>query len=162
MHAFQRVKHGSVVTSGQSSLVTDTNAYSTNDVVGGLLVLPVSSATGCGVISEIKLVDKKDTPVSGAYTLHVYNTAPTTIADDAAFAITDTEMETRLRKVAIAALDYTAETGVGSFARVSLVDDPIYFQTGTGYLYFYLQAGSTHDYGAANLLSMVVTYLEIV
>lgn len=160
--ALQQVKRGFAYSTGQASLVTSTGAYTSGDVVGGLLKLDISGATKCGVISEIQLTDKKNTPVSGAYTLHVYENIPTVIANDAAFAITDSEMETRLRKVAIAALDYTAESGVGSFARKSLVDDPIYFFAEEGYLYFYLEAGDAHNYGAANLLSLRVRYVEII
>ncbi len=69
----QRVRLNPTVTVG---------AYGAGDVVGGLLTLPIG--TNGAILRKVKIVDDSD---QGAeLSLYLFNTLPTTIADNAVFA----------------------------------------------------------------------------
>lgn len=133
-------------------ITVDLDAYTANDVVGGLLVFPVNTGMGGGLINRVRLVDEdsQDEP----YDLYIFNALPTVIADDAAFAPTVADLRKLVAVVAISgattvnSLDYWHSPVLNySYA----VDGPN--------LYGYLVAGATPDYINADTLAL---YLEIV
>lgn len=66
-------------------LTVDTNAYTANDVVGGLLTIPTG---GGGILRKAKITDAD--AENAALDLYLFHTVPsvTAIADDAAFTVT--------------------------------------------------------------------------
>lgn len=62
-----------------------TDAYTAGDVVGGLLTFTFSGLTvNGGILNQLIMVDEDN--VGGTLTLYLFEEAPDTIADDAAFA----------------------------------------------------------------------------
>lgn len=84
--------------------IIDTDAYSAGDVVGGLMTINVG---GPATLRRVRLVDNDN---EGAeLSLYLFRDAPTTIADDAAFASAFTEADNRKlidRPLVFATSDY--------------------------------------------------------
>lgn len=126
----------------------DTSAYADNDVIGGLLTFDLSAdlSVNGGWLSNVWLADKDNE--GAALRLFLFDELPSTIADQAAFAMTEADSEKLLRVVT-----FSTYTTVNSekFAYEDF-SPPITFQTATGKLYGYLVAnGSTPTYAALKL-----------
>ena len=91
-----------VIEQSTSPTVT-AGAYSAGDVVGGLIKLDFQTAGGWAVLDDIVLVDDADQISS--ITVHVFNQAPSTIADNAAFAPTEADLKKKVAKVSITSFD---------------------------------------------------------
>lgn len=85
-------------------------AYSAKDVVGGLLTFAnaVREAGGKGKINTLLLTDLGVT--ANVLQLWLFDTAPTAIADNAAFDVLDAELPTVIGVIPIAAADYYVAT----------------------------------------------------
>lgn len=140
-------------------ITVGTSAYTAGDVVGGTLTsaaLPLYE--GCGELAWVRLSDAADQ--KEAYTLYVYNSNPSVIADDAAFAPTVADWAKTLGRISIAAADYDAS---GSYAcafsdaidTTTLQNIP-FDSLAKGVLYFRLVAIDTPDYAAATDLVLSV------
>lgn len=127
-------------------------AYTAGDVVGGLLTIPATHAAGGGTLRQVSITDAANQ--KEPYTLYLFDAAPTTIANDAAFAPDIADLKKIAGTVAIAALDYTT---VNSLAYAVKTGVDIEFAAPTGNLYAYLVAGDTPDYAAAGDLAMRFT-----
>lgn len=110
----------------------DTDAYTTGDVVGGLLTFDLSGITvNGGLINQAHFVDEDATGVT--WTLYLSDELPTTIADDAAYAPTIADVN-----------KYCAVVGFGSLSTVNSIeyqtveDINNVFSTSTKELYGYL------------------------
>lgn len=136
------------------SLTVDTDAYSANDVVGGLLTLNIAkSSGGGGLLRRIILVD--DHNQSEPFTLYLFDATPTSFADDAAFAPTNADLEKLIGTVAITAGDYVTVNSNG----YAIVDDiDLEFNPLDGNVYAYLVCGETPDYNAATDLHLRLFY----
>ena len=88
-------------------VVCTAGAYSSGDVIGGLLTLPVSSAGGGGVIRRLMLVD--DDNDGNIITFYFFTSAPDTIADNAPYAPTVADLKKQIGSVAIVAADYSTQ-----------------------------------------------------
>lgn len=143
------------VINAEPTVTVATSAYTAGDVVGGLLTFDVHSPSGCGLITSVRITDAANQ--SEPYTLYLFDSVPSTIADDAAAALTIADLKKCVAMVAIAADDYTT---VNSLA-IAIVDDlnDAYRAAGTGKLYGYLVAGETPDYSAATDLAVRLTVL---
>lgn len=136
------------------------DAYTANDVVGGTLSCEVPQAKGGCWIYAVKLID--DATQAEAYTLYVFNEAPSTIANDAAHAPTEADWLKYIGKIAIAAGDYDTSGTEADCALVyglggSQTSNFVHAETlPDGYLYFRLVAGATPDYADADDLTMYV------
>ena len=122
----------------------DTDAYTANDVIGGLLTFDVSGTTVNGLMLNTAIfVDAGDE--GAALRLFLYDEAPTTIADDAAFAPTAAD---RLLERAI--VTFGTYVSVNSISSQIVEDINNLFSTANGKIYGYLVAnGSTPNPGAA-------------
>lgn len=87
---------------------TITGAYSASDVAGGLLQFKTTGnyETAGGIIRTIVIAD--DAGATNAFTLHLFNEEPTTIADNAAYAVTTADDLLRIASVTIATGDWVA------------------------------------------------------
>lgn len=134
----------------ETPLTVDTNAYTANDVVGGLITVPVPS----GFIRSVKLVDADGE--EAAFTLYLFDSEPTDIADDAAFATVLADETALVRILTLAADEYTAlsESSVGWFKFDDKTEMGIdYFSNGA--LYAYLVCDGTPTFTAADDLTLV-------
>lgn len=145
-------------------ITVDTDAYTANDVVGGSTTgyltfdSPVPQISGGGYIAWVRMVD--DSGQAEPYLLYVYDSVPSTIADDAAFAPVEADWLKTLGVIDMPAASYDA-TGDDSMIMVEGKDrkstGPIYFDTlDTGKLYFRLVAVDTPDLVAADDLTIHV------
>lgn len=118
------------------TLTHTTNAYADGDVIGGLLSQTIMNRATSGFINKVVIVDDDSEGV--ALNLHVYNSAPTTIADNAAFAVDTVSAKAYAGKIAIAAADYaTGSSNKYAVKRTTGADD-VQFDTEDGVLRFYL------------------------
>jgi hypothetical protein len=131
----------------------DTNAYSANDVIGGLLSFDVSTSRVNGGIINTALVADDDNE-KAALTLYLFHAAPTTIADDAAFAPTIADL-----KQLCAVIAFSSYTTVNSNAYSLVEDINNAFVSTTGILYGYLVCTATPTYTAATDLTVVLTII---
>lgn len=136
----------------QLSPTISTTAYTANDVVGGLLEFDVVESGGGGVVGQIEIADDHD--VKAAFKLYLFNAAPTTIANDAAFAPTIADLQKLIGIVEIAAADYSTING-NAWAQVK--DLNIWYSAQTGTLYGYLVSDATPDYNATTDLTITLT-----
>lgn len=126
------------------ALTIATTAYTAGDVVGGLLSFDVSSAPEGGILNRVTITDAANQ--KEPYVLWLFNAAPTTIADDAAFAPAIADLKKVVGTITIAAADYVTVNSL-AIAQVNLVNQQ--FPANTGTLYGYLVATDTPDYAAA-------------
>jgi hypothetical protein len=126
-------------------------AYTANDVVGGLLTFTLGGAIGGGILNSILLVD--DDSEGAALDLYLFNAAPTTIADDAAFAPVVADLKKLITKISIVAGDYVTVNG-NDFALKETMNH--IFSAVNGLIYGYLVCTGTPTYTAATDL-----YLEL-
>ena len=85
----------------------DTDAYTANDVVGGLMTFAISTEQGhrSGQIVSMLVTDDHDQ--KEPYTLYIFTGgAPTTIADDAAFAPAIADLKKIVATITVAAADF--------------------------------------------------------
>jgi len=136
------------------------DAYDASDVVGGTLTSDaIEQHQGGGQLEWVRVVDAASQ--SEPFLLYVYNSAPSTIADAAAFAPVLADLLKTIGCVSIAGADYDA-SGDDAYALTDAVDvktgRPICFDNlATGKLYFRLVANaSTPDYAAADDLTIHV------
>jgi hypothetical protein len=119
-----------------------TDAYTANDVVGGLLTFDVANLiNNGGIVNQVWLVDEDSQ--AEAYTLYLFDEQPSSIADDAAFAPTVADLNKLVAVISIGSGDYTTVNSI-DFAVINDVNDTFY--TTSGELYGYLVADDTPDY----------------
>jgi hypothetical protein len=144
-----------MITSGIISVLEETitpanSAYHAGDVVGGRLeigTLEGAGAAGGFLIVGIALVD--DDNEGAALNLHLFDRAPTSIADHAAFAPTAADLAKRVRKVAITAGDYETINSL-KVAYIEEVNTLIPSAT----VWAYLEAVATPTYAATKTLTL--------
>lgn len=142
------------------------DAYTAEDVVGGLLTSDeIPQLSGGGYIAWVRLVD--DAMQAEPYDLYVFNSPPSTIANDAAWAPLEADWLKFLGQIDIAAADYNTTGSEADCAIVAgkdvVTDDYIWFDNlPNNRLYFYLVANnSTPDYADANDLTMHICVLTM-
>lgn len=124
-------------------------AYSAGDVVGGLITIPIKGAGGGGTMRRIIVVD--DANVKGDLKIYLFTDAPTTIADNAAFAPTIADLKKLIGIVPVAAADYVT---LNSNA-VAIADDlGIDFFVPGENLYAYVVVDGIETYAAVTDLTI--------
>ena len=141
-----------------NALTVGTGAYTAGDVVGGLLTFEVSTENGArsGNIVSVLLTD--DHKQSEQYVLYLFDQAPTTIANDAAFAPTIADLKKIIGTVVVATADWT-EINNNDWALLGGHEDTrmrIPFVTHDGNVYMYAVATDTPDYNAATDLTITI------
>lgn len=127
----------------------DGEAYTDGDVVGGLLTFAIPGPTGYGVLNCIVVVD--DDNEGADLDLFLFSSAPTTIADDAAFTPSAADLKKLIYKCAIASGDYATENSLQFVIKNNL--DTVFETDGGSNLYGYLVCnGSTPTYAADKTL----------
>jgi hypothetical protein len=128
-----------------SGLTTSVTAYSAGDQVGTQFTFANAAETagGYGVVLGIGMLDKAD--IIGAYMLWLFRDSVTPAADNAAFSVSDTDME---QLIGVIPLSGSWDAGASKWCQV-LGAGVAYDCAGTS-LYGLLQAASAHTFfGAA-------------
>lgn len=89
-------------------------AYSAGDVIGGLIKLEFQTAGGWCALNDIVVVDDSD--VIASLNIHVFNEAPTSVNDNAAYAPSVADLNKKVAKVAISSFDTDGSDRWGSAA----------------------------------------------
>jgi hypothetical protein len=132
----------------------DTDAYTANDVVGGLLSFDVSkTSTNGGIINQVILADED--AVAASLILYLFESAPTTFADDAAFAPVIADLNKIVAKIPIST--YTTVNSL-AFAIVDGINS--IFVSTNSILYGYLVAVGTPNYTTADGITVRLQILS--
>jgi hypothetical protein len=137
------------------TLTVSTEAYSAGDVVGGLITIPldVVRLMPCGFVDDVILLDADS--VGASLSLYLFNSAPTTIADQAAFAPVIADLQRMIGDTGITLGTYTTLNSLDR-CRVKLSSSDALFggPDNDGNLYAYLVAGATPTYTTASALRL--------
>ena len=138
----------------------DTDAYTANDVVGGLMTFAFGGVGGSGSIRSITIADDDDE--KAAFTLYIFNAAPSTIADDAAFAPTIADLKKLVTTVLVEAGDYATVNSnayaiLGGHEDLATKNMDIPYASADGNLYMYAVCTATPTYTAATDLTFTIT-----
>jgi hypothetical protein len=148
-------KYGKLI----KSVVTPTvvlTAYSAEDVIGGLLTFDVSELTTNGGLINSAILIVEDSQAE-PFKLYLFDSLPSTIADDAAFAPTVADLQKLCSVISFLTADYVT---VNTFDYCIVTDINNVFSTTTGKLYGYLVANaSTPDYANADTLTITLRIL---
>lgn len=142
----------------QVTVVPDTNAYTANDVIGGMLNFDLSgSSTGAGVINSLKVCDNDNEGAAGALWLFrptAAGAAPSSIADNAAFAPSITDLENLLAVITLGTF-----TTVNSL-KVNIVEDiNNLFKTNQNIIYGYFVPSGGPSYAGSKRLTFELSIL---
>lgn len=126
------------------------DAYTANDVVGGLLQFDVSALiVNGGLLNQAILIDEDSQEET--YRLFLFEALPSTIANDAAFAPTIDDLNKLVAVIDFAAADYVT---VNSLDYCIVTDINNVFVTSVGILYGYLVATDTPDMATVDALTI--------
>lgn len=129
-------------------------AYSAGDVVGGLLTFDVSGASGVFSLKSVRIAD--DDNEKAACHLYLFNSAPTSIADNAAFAPVIADLKKLVADVAVASAVFSTLNGNAVALKEALT---AIFTVPAGKLYGYLVCDATPTYTATTDLAIQLTLL---
>lgn len=141
------------------ALTVDTGAYADGDVVGGLLSIDPLGHSTSGFINKITIIDDDEEGV--AIDAHFYSSVPTTIADNAAWALSTADAKLYEGKIAVAATDYAAYTGNKTAVKQTTGDDDVQYEITTNLLNIYLAlngAGVTFTAGTDLTVKIGIWY----
>lgn len=147
MATLKKHNHSTIISVTPTIVLT---AYSQYDVVGGVMTLNLGSG---GMLRRIKIQDDDDQ--KEPYKLYLFRADPD-IADDAAFAPTDAELDDLIDVVSVVAGDYEEWGGANTVAilnnlSVDIADtDPV--------ISCYAVAQDTPDYAAVTALTFEFTF----
>jgi hypothetical protein len=135
------------------------DAYSANDIVGGLLTFDLNSPSGCGILQNLKITDEDNE--GAALDVYIFNAAPSTIADDAAGALVIADLDKLITKVEIAAADYEAVNSLKFVIKDEGSEglNRAYVTDSKGNLYAYIICTATPTYANAKAIKMTLTCL---
>jgi len=129
------------------------DAYTANDVVGGLLTFDIANVGGGGIVRWARIVD--DDNEKAELALYLFSDLPSTIADDAAFAPTVADLKKLAGKVLFEAADYETVNGNAWVIRGRGSDAiDIDCSLATNNIYGYLVCTGTPTYTAATDLTI--------
>jgi hypothetical protein len=128
----------------QKALTVDTSAYADGDVVGGLITFGTGEFPEGAILNGVTLVD--DDNEKKLMNLFLFSAAPSSIADNAAFAPTVADLKKLFKRVTFAAADYTS---YNSNAIIFSDDLNTVLPLNNGMLWAYLVAGAAVTFTAA-------------
>jgi hypothetical protein len=129
----------------------DAAAYTAGDVVGGMLTFGVAAAGAVingGRIDSLVVTD--DDNEKAELTLYLFDSTPTTIADDAAFAPVAADLKNLISKTVVAAADFTTVNALAYAIKTGI--NQVFNTDGKGNIYGYLVCTATPTYAADKTL----------
>lgn len=144
------------VVSDEVTISHDDDAYTANDVVGGLLTFNLASPSGCGILNGLKITDEDNE--GAALDVYIFNAVPSTIADDAAGALAIADLDKLVCKVEIAAADYEAVNSLKFVIKDEASEglNRAYSLDAAGNLYAYVICTGTPTYAADKTIKMTL------
>lgn len=130
-------------------------AYSAGDVVGGRLSFNLQAASGVWLLKSVRIAD--DDNEKAACKLYLFNSAPTSIADNAAFAPAIADLQALVAIVTIASADFSTINGNAVALKESLAS---VFTVPGGVLYGYLVCDATPTYAATTDLAITLLLMS--
>jgi hypothetical protein len=135
-----------------TAIAIGTDAYTANDVVGGLITVTLDSLSGSMWIMDVIITDDDDE--KAAFTLWIFDALPTAFADDAAFAPVIGDLDKCVGKIAINTGDYTTVNG-NAWAKSTPTEGAITMHAEeTNKFYAYLVCVGTPTYTATTDLKL--------
>ena len=130
-----------------ADFAVDTNAYTANDIVGGLSKFFYGTGGGAWLMG-VEIID--DAVQNEPYLIHIYSTSTglTVIADDAAAAFDAADGALEIGLGTINAGDYVEANG-GAYSKVYADCSVMVDESSGGTIYVYLECTDTPDYAAA-------------
>ena len=129
-------------------LIISISAYDAGDVVGGQIEIPMAAIPVGGMVAEALLFDDDDR--KAALSLHLFDSQPAVIADQAAFALAFADLKKEIGEIAFATAGYRTHNG-NAYSRVggndALTGEKIEFRTkksGTLWAYLVTPGGVTY------------------
>jgi hypothetical protein len=143
----------------QVTISHDDDAYTANDVVGGLLTFNVSSPSNCGILNWLKITDEDNE--GAALDVYIFNEQPTAIADDDAGQLLIADLDKCITKVEIAAADYEAVNSLKFVFKDETSEgmNRSYNADSKGNLYAYVICTGTPTYAADKTIKMTLSVL---
>ena len=135
----------------EATVTPDNDAYTANDCVGGLITFNLANAGAAvagGILSTLQIVD--DDNEGAALNLYFFDSQPSTIANDAALALTAADLKKITYYKAIAAGDYTTVNSLKFVFKDQLAAQVR--ADGAGKIYMYVQCTGTPTYAANKTL----------
>jgi hypothetical protein len=136
-----------------------TAAYAANDVIGGLLPftgigINRDNEKSFGFVTDLYL--REIGTQAAACDVYLFHTVPTSIADNAAFALTAAELDTAFAKVSIASSDYAVvpQDGGGTIEWAHKANLNHMFPANDGNLYAYIVPTGTPTFAAGTALGL--------
>lgn len=127
-------------------LTISAGAYGAGDVIGGLIAFPLNPVARGGRLKGVRLFDLSDT--KAAITAYIFRNAPATIADNAAFALSDSDLPNLIAVVPLTSyIDLPSNA-----AALAALDNVFVADT----LYVYLVATATPTFGATSALQLAL------
>ncbi len=136
------------------ALVITAGIYSAVDVVGGLQSAVINSANGYARLEWIRIAD--DDNEKPAYTLYLFNAAPTAVLDNGAFVPAIADLQALVAVVAIAGAAH-ATINSNAYALVDGGSKELYLPNGK--LWWYLTCTATPTFTAITDLTLVLDLL---
>ncbi len=130
-------------------------AYSAGDVVGGRLSFSLQAASGVWLLKSVRIAD--DDNEKAACKLYLFNSAPTSIADNAAFAPAIADLQALVAIVTVAAADFSTINSNAVALKESLAS---VFVVPGGTLYGYLVCDATPTYTATTDLAITLLLMS--
>lgn len=133
-------------------------AYTAGDVVGGLLTFPtvLASQPGSGELREVILYD--NVKQQKAMTLFLFDSAPSVIADNAAFNLSAADLRRCFAVVPIA-IHKVYSTATRGFSLARALSVPVFTDT-NGSIYAYLVCDVAPTYGATDDLTLGLSIIQ--
>lgn len=148
------------VTDGQASLIVTVGAYTAGDVIGGLLKFPnaFNSLPGKGELRGVTLFD--NAKQAKALTLFLYKSAPSTIADNAAFDPSAADARLLVAQVPLVAHKNYSGATIG-YTYAANIAIPVWAEGSDGQaLFAYLVADVAPTYAAPDDLTLRLLILQ--
>lgn len=132
------------------------DAYTANDVVGGLLTFSLTSPSGSGILNALKITDEDNE--GAALDVYIFDEVPSTIADDAAGALAIGDLDKLVCKVSIAAGDYVTVNSLKYVIKDEASEglNRAYELDSKGNLYAYVICTGTPTYANAKAIKMTL------
>ena len=126
-------------------------AYSDLDVVGGLITFDVRTPSGLFILNRIVIRDKGNQ--SAVYRLHLYDVLPATIADNAAYARADDELDKYVDYIDVSTYDTSG--AANGFAKTPDINNT--FKLPNKFYMYAMLNGNVATYASTSDLTFIVS-----
>jgi hypothetical protein len=134
-------------------LTLDTDAYEAGDVLHGLVSVDISNFNDSAMLRAIELLEDGSNATSTSF--YFFDSEPSTIADDAAFAPAWADMQKLIPRGVVTLSDYTAINSI-NYA----MSDEINLDVVGDTLRFYTVTNGTPTYGATDVVLRLSFWLD--